>query len=137
MAEYEELTGQQEIAKPEKTEAKPDKATKKNKESDGFHLPVLVEFTFTFSIAFLVFVFLAMAAVSWITGTTLKDFVLRTSASMLVLGGLLMTVSRQVSSGVLNARLTELGEMLQQPLDKETQAPEVSSDTETDDRPEA
>ena len=144
IAENEDLTNQQENAEPEKKDAKPSKAAKKKKESDGFHLPVLVEFTFTVSVVLLVIVFLAMAAISWMTGTSLLDFVLRTSTSMLVLGGLLMVVTRQVSTGVMEAKLGELEDMLRQPSDRETkdspekdEVPENTDDVETEENPEA
>jgi hypothetical protein len=114
----EQPTEEQTPEKPVKADAKKPvkkaKQPKQPKQDDGMYLPVLVEFTFTSSVIFLTLVFLAMAAVSWLTGASLLDFVLRTSAAMGVLGGLLMVVSRQVSAGVLSASLAEIEEKIQQ-----------------------
>lgn len=118
MTENENPTEQQETADKNATKAK------KKDETDGFHLPVLVEFTYTFSVVFLVFVFLAMASISWITGTTLVDFMLRTSTAVLVLGGLLITVSRQVATGVFNASIVDLIDVKKNPSSKKTENPE-------------
>jgi hypothetical protein len=108
MAENEKPAEQQTSIEPVKTDAKPAKASKKKKEKTGdISLPLLVEFIFAFSAIFLILVFLAMSTVSWITGTTLLDFFLRTSVAILVLGGLFQVLSRQVSDGVLSANMAE------------------------------
>ena len=108
MAENEKPAEQQTSIEPVKTDAKPARAPKKKKEKTGdITLPLLVEFIFAFSAIFLILVFLAMSTVSWLTGTTLLDFFLRTSVAMLVLGGLFQVLSRQVSDGVLSANMAE------------------------------
>ncbi len=83
---------------------------KKNKSPNGVHLPVLVEFIFTFSVILLSVLFLAMSIVAWVTHTSLIDFVLRTGVSVLVQGSLLILISRQVSTGVLKASKDEMEE---------------------------
>jgi hypothetical protein len=102
-----------EAARPEK-KAKPPKAPKQPKKADGRPLPALVELTFTVSVALLVLVFLAMFLISWLTDATLRDFVLRTSVALLVLGSLLLVVFRQVSTGVVKAGQAELDEAQKQ-----------------------
>jgi len=112
--------------KSKKKDAKPAKKVKQKKKDDGIYLPVLVEFTFTSAVIFLILVFLAMVLVSWFTGTPLLDFVLRTSAAMGVLGGLLIVVSRQVSTGVLNASLEELENEAEESVSDEAVSSEQS-----------
>lgn len=62
--------------------------------------PVLVEFTITVSVIFLVLVFFTVAGVLLVKGSTLLDFVFRTSVSLVVIGGLLAIIARQISSAV-------------------------------------
>lgn len=107
-----------------KPRAKPVKAAKKKKEADDIILPVLVEFIFTFSVIFLILVFLLMTTISWLTGATLLDFILRTSVSMLVQGSLLLLISRQVSMSVLSDKLAGQEEAQKQALSEETENPE-------------
>ena len=109
MAENEKTTELQTSIEPVKPDAKPAKTPKKKKEekTGDITLPLLVEFIFAFSAIFLILVFLAMSTVSWLTGTTLLDFFLRTSVAILVLGSLFQVLSRQVSDGVLSANMAE------------------------------
>ncbi len=104
MAENEKLLEQQ----PPAAAARPPKAPKKPKANQGLYLPVLAEFVISFAIIFLVVVFLVMSTISWWSGATLLDFVLRTGAALLVLGSLLVLISRQVTKGVLNASQAEM-----------------------------
>lgn len=101
-----------EAEKPAKKVKQPKlpKQPKQPKQDDGLYLPVLAELTYTSSVIFLILVFLAMAVVSWLTGTGPLDFVLRTSVAMAVLGSLLLVVSRQVSAGVLSVSQAEIEE---------------------------
>lgn len=111
MAEkVEQPTEDQPPPKPAKKAKQPKqpKEPKQPKQDDGLYLPILVEFTYASSMIFLILVFLAMAAVSWLTGTSLLDFVLRTSAAMGVLGSLILVVARQVSAGVLSTSQEEI-----------------------------
>jgi hypothetical protein len=109
MAENKNPTEQPTSAEAQKPAAKEEKKVK-IKQPDGPPMPVLVEFVFTFSKVLLIMVFLVMSAVSWLNGATLLDFVLRTSVTMLVLGGLLMLLTQQISTGVLTTSLAELEE---------------------------
>jgi uncharacterized membrane protein len=113
VADKEIATDQKDPAKATKQsdkQAKADKAkadkAKKQKENDGIQLPVLVEFMVTFSAIFLVLVFFAIVGISLITGTTLLDFVARTSVSILVIGSLLVIITRQISFGMLKSSMT-------------------------------
>lgn len=116
----EQPTEGQSPARPEaKKPAKKAKQPKQKTQDDDVYLPVLAEFTFTSSAIFLILAFLAMAAVSWLAGTRLLDFVLRTSAAMAVLGGLLISVTRQVTRDVLNASMSEIKEELQETVIEE------------------
>ena len=71
-----------------------------SKKDAGTHPPLLVEFTVTLSVVILVIVFLTVSAISLLTGASLSAFVLRTSISTLVLGSLLIMITRQISSGM-------------------------------------
>jgi hypothetical protein len=126
MAEkVEQPTEEKKPVKPAKADAK--KAAKKvkpQKQDDGMYLPVLVEFTFTSSVVFLILVFLAMVVVSWLTGTSLLDFAFRSSVALGALGGLLMVVSRQVSTDVLSASLAEIEEKMRQSASEELVTPD-------------
>ncbi len=82
-------------------EKKPVEKNAKKKDADGATLPVLVEFTVTVCVIFLVLVFFTIVGVSLFTGATLLDFVIRTSVSLLVIGSLLTLIARQISSGML------------------------------------
>ncbi len=67
---------------------------------DGVKSPLLIEFTITVSAIILVVVFLTVVGISLVTGATLLDFVFRTSISILVLGGLLVMITRQISNAM-------------------------------------
>ena len=71
------------------------------KKKDDVRLPLLIEFTITVCAAILVTVFLTIVVMSLLTGATLLDFVIRTSISILILGSLLTSIARQVSSAML------------------------------------
>lgn len=113
MAEIEK--GEQQPAEGDASEkkGKPAGKPKKIKVPDTRPLPVLIDLIFTFSVSLLVLVFVAMFLVSWLTDATLRDFVLRTSIALSVLGSLLLVIFRQVSTGVLNASQAELTESLE------------------------
>ena len=78
-------------------------SAKNNSKADGFYLPVLVEFTFTASIVLLMIIFLTMISISLVNGATLLDIVIRTSVTVLIIGGLLVLISRQIASDMFNA----------------------------------
>ncbi len=78
-------------------------ADKPKKEKDDSHPPVLVEFTVTLSVILLVVVFFIIVGISLLNGSNLLDFVIRTSVSILVLGSLLLTITRQIVFGMSSA----------------------------------
>lgn len=83
------------------------KKEKKKPQADDVQLPILVELTYSVSILFLIFVGLAMIVVSVLTGASLLNLILRTSAALLFVGSLVVLIFHQVSSGVLQASLVE------------------------------
>ena len=93
--------------KPRKEKKEKKKKEKKPAQADGVQLPVLVELTYSVSMILLIFVALAMIVVSFLTRASLLNLLLRTSVAILVMGGLLILISSQVSSGVLQASLVE------------------------------
>jgi len=125
MAEIEKIPEQTAPAKPVK--AKPVKEKKKKVVSDGVFLPVLVEFTYTFSVIILILLFLSVVSVSILTGTKLLDIVVRTSVSMMVVGSLLLMLSRQVSMDVISASILEKKEK-EEKLEKELQSEQEKSE---------
>ncbi len=88
------------------------KANKKN-ESDGAMLPILVEFTFTFSAVILSILFLTVVSILVLSGAKLLDIVIRTSITMLVIGGLLILISQQIAQDYMNSTLVQEDEVEQ------------------------
>lgn len=80
---------------------------KKVKETDGVFLPVLVEFTFAISAIVLSILFLTVISISLLTGAKLLDIVIRTSVTILLIGGLLILISRQISLDVVNSTIAQ------------------------------
>lgn len=114
---------------------KPEKARKERSDLDlnGVRLPVLVEFAYTVSILILLFLGLTVAVTSFLTGASLLAVILRTGVAMAVIGGLLMLIASQVSSGMLFAQKVEQEE---QAVVRRAE-PEVPSSLEAQDRAEA
>jgi hypothetical protein len=110
---------QQAQAKPRKQ--KPRKV-KKRTQTDDTPLPYLIELTYTISVLLLIFVGLAMIIVSVLTGASLPNLILRTTAAMLAMGSLVALIYHQVSSGVLQASRIEQEEAVR----KQAEEPEVS-----------
>ena len=75
---------------------------KAGKKAESVRLPLLAEFTITLSAIIVVIVFLTIVVNSLLRGVTLMDFVIRTSISILVVGGLLTLIARQITSGLLS-----------------------------------
>ncbi len=94
MADKEIILERHGPAEEEKQAAKP------KKETDGTHPPLLIEFTVMLSAILLVAVFFTIVGISLMNGSGLLDFVIRTSISILVLGSLLLIITRQISSGM-------------------------------------
>ena len=81
----------------------PVEAPKEKRGNDGIQAPLLVEFVYTISTITPIFVGLTIIAISLLTGVSLFMIVLRTGVAMLVISGLLMLISSQISSGALNS----------------------------------
>ncbi len=107
---------------------KPAKLPKKKKETDNIHLPVLVEFAFSFSIIILIIFSLSIIGISFLMGSSLLDLVVRTSVATLALGGLLMVIAWQISSGVLKSSQVEQEEPSKKKTDDSK--PAVSSEND-------
>jgi predicted ABC-type sugar transport system permease subunit len=75
-------------------------ADKSKKGTDGIRPPLLIEFTVMLAAIILVAVFFTIVGISLLNGTSLLNFVIRTSISILVLGSLLLIITRQISSGM-------------------------------------
>lgn len=104
-AENKENPKQQASADSGKPDSKSAKSATNKIKWDDMPLPVLVEFTFTMSAIFLILLFLTIVGLSWLTNTKLLDIAIRASVGTLGMGGLLMLITRQISSGVLEANL--------------------------------
>ena len=123
-------------AQPRKEKKEKKQKEKKTPPLDSVQLPVLVELTYSAAIVLLIFVGLAVIVVSVMTGASLLNLVLRTSAAILGMGGLLMVIFYQVSSGVLQASLVEQEEAQTSKME-EPQNPESPAMIEMQDTPEA
>lgn len=88
-----------EISFEQQGSAEEGKQAEKSKKDEA-HPPLLIEFVIMLSAIILVVVFLTVVLISLLTGATLLDFVLRTSISILIIGGLLAIITRQISAGV-------------------------------------
>jgi len=86
------------LEQPEETGSK---VTKAKKAPEGGYLPVLVELTFTLSAILIVAVFLTVVGISIYNGASLLDTIIRTGASLLILGVLLIPLARQIAIGVM------------------------------------
>ncbi len=78
------------------------KTAKAQKDGDTSYLPPLLEFAFSFSSVFVVVVFLVIVTSLLLNGANPLDMVLRTGVSLLVLGGLLVLINRQIVFGFSN-----------------------------------
>jgi hypothetical protein len=123
-------------AKLRKKKKEKPKQEKKKPPVDDVHLPVLVELTYSISMLLLIFVGLSVVIVSVLTGASLLNLVLRTSAAMLAMGCLLVVIFYQVSSGSLQASLAEQEEA-EKKLAEETEIPGAQVNPETYNKAEA
>lgn len=82
---------------------KPAKPKKEKKQPSKVRLPFLLELTYTVSTLILIFLALAVIITSMFAGVSLFTIVLRTSVAVLAVGGLLILISSQISSGLLFA----------------------------------
>jgi outer membrane biosynthesis protein TonB len=123
-------------AKPRKEKKEKPKKEKKPLPVNDVHLPVLVELTYSISVLLLILVGLSVVIVSVLTGASLLNLVLRTSAAMLAMGCLLVVIFYQVSSGSLQASLAEQEES-QKKSAEEIEIPEAQANSETHSKAEA
>jgi uncharacterized membrane-anchored protein len=84
-----------------KTKKNSSKASKSRKQSNNIHLPFLLELTYTLSTIILILLALAVMVTSFLAGAGLFTVVLRTGVAVSVVGGVLMLISYQISSGLL------------------------------------
>jgi hypothetical protein len=115
-------------AKPRKAKQEKKKKEKKQPKADDAQLPVLVELAYSISVILLIFVGLAVMIVSVITGASLLNLVLRTSAAILAMGSLTVLIFHQISSGVLQASLVEQEEAqkVQPEISESHESPETT-----------
>jgi type VI protein secretion system component VasK len=79
----------------------------------------LVEFSYTISVIVVILVSLTVVITSVITGASLLDLIIRTSVTTLVIGGLLMLISWQISADALKVSLAEQKEEQEKEKEKE------------------
>lgn len=95
--------------KDAKAESKPAPAEVKKKakapKEEPVRLPILAEVVLNFSGLFLVLMALMIAGVSYVSGARLMDIALRTGVTILVMGILLVSLSKMISGGVVKALL--------------------------------
>ncbi len=75
---------------------------KKGKQED-ISLPDFVELAFRFSGLFLILITLIVAAVSFVSGASLLQIVMRTGITIIVMGVLLLILTSRISAGALEA----------------------------------
>jgi len=83
------------------------KKPKKEKVVEKDQLPVLVELAYTVSVIVVILATLLVMLVSIFTQASLLDLIIRTSVTIVVIGGLAMVISWQISAGMLAASLEE------------------------------
>jgi hypothetical protein len=93
-------------------------ARKAKKESDGVRLPVLIEFTYTIAMLLLLFLGLTVIVTALLSGASLLTLIIRTGVTLLLMGGLVMLIFSQISSGMLFASLVELDEQQKPPAEE-------------------
>ncbi len=86
-----------------KTKKNSSKASKRRRQSNNICLPFLLEITYTLSTIILILLALTVMVTSFLAGAGLFTVVLRTGVAVSVVGGLLMLISSQISSGLLFA----------------------------------
>lgn len=84
--------------------------------------PVLVEFVIMLSVVLTVLVFFTVLGISLLTGASLAALVFRTSISILVIGGLMALIARQVSSGMTTVQERTVPQPGAEPVESEAPA---------------
>ena len=113
---------------PQAPEAKPEKAkkvkVKKEKKpkaprvSNEVALPMLVEFTYTTAVIIMMVLFVTVIGVSLFTGATLLDTFIRTTVTMVLIGGLLLILARMVSKNALENSIVEYKKLVEEEEEK-------------------
>jgi len=111
-------------------------ASKNKKNVDGAQLPALVEFVYSISAIIVILVSLIVAVISFLSGSSLMDLVIRTGVSILVTGVIFMLIAWQISSDVLKAGLAELAEEKEK-AEKEAREKEEQEDMQRKEREKA
>jgi len=114
-------------AKVARKKTKAVKMRKVEKQADGVRLPVLVEFTYTISVLLLLLLGLTVMFISFVSGASLLNLVLRTSVTILVIGALLTLISAHISTGVLNACLVEQEEFEKAQSEESQNSPSIEN----------
>ncbi|HEX2993903.1 MAG TPA: hypothetical protein VHP14_03710 [Anaerolineales bacterium] len=115
--------------------AEPVKPKKEKKSSGGVRLPFLLEFTYTISMLVLIFLALTVLVTSFLSGAGLFTVVLRTVVAVIVVGGLLMLISSQISSGLLFAAKIEQEEAEKKLETRLDEKPSEKSAEKLDEKP--
>lgn len=111
-------------AKPEKEKKVKVKKEKKEKKarapkvSNDISLPILVEFTYTTAVIIMMVLFLAVIGVSVFTGATLVDTLIRTTVTMVLVGSLLLILTRMVSRNALDESIVEFKKLVEEEEEK-------------------
>jgi hypothetical protein len=110
--------------KPKSKRTSP-KVPKNRNQSNNVRLPFLLELTYALSTIILILLTPAIMVTSFLSGAGLFTIVLRTGVAVSVVGGLLMLISSQISSGLLFSVRVEQEEEQQK---QEDAARSMSSD---------
>ena len=97
---------------------------KQTRAKDDLRLPVLVEFVYTASAMLVILVSFMVVAVSFAMGANVLDTLIRAVVTILVVGGLLILVSWQISAGLLQASIDEQKEDLEKTKKEEQEQAE-------------
>ena len=91
----------------------PKKQSKKPAQ-ENIHLPVVLEFLYSFSGIFLIMITLTVILVGFVSGVALLQIFLRALITLLVVGFLLLLINSKVTEGVLAAAAQQIIETEQQ-----------------------
>ena len=108
------------------------KVRKTKKEDDGVRLPVLIEFTYTIAMLLLLFLGLTVIVTAILSGASLLTLLIRTGVTLLLMGGLVMLIFSQISSGMLFASLVELDEQQKPPAKESDHSAEIENQSKVE-----
>ena len=98
------------------TEKKPEKKQSARKNAENGRLPALLEIVFDTSKILILFIPLIVAAVSYSSGATWPNIVIRTGVTLLAVGILSLSITRRI----VNASIEVTNEMLEKAADTES-----------------